>query len=429
VCKEGDCGACVLLVGEIKKDKVIYKSINSCLFPILKVCGKHVVTIEGLNQSSLNPIQESFVNEGASQCGFCTPGFLVSITGYLLNSSEFNIDEAVNAVAGNICRCTGYHSIKRSLSHIRQFQNEINYEKLISEKIIPPFFKEILPKLEKINSASKQKKSKEFSQLVSGGTDLFVQKPEDLLESEIEIIENHIEPEVRAEDDRIFISGSASVLDLESFVNSNTLNFSLDRLFKLFASLPIRSSATIAGNIINASPIADITISLLALNAELTLSMADGNTRNVLLRKFYKGYKNFDISPKEIINTITIKQPSQEDYFNFEKVSKRTHLDIASVNSAINLKIFSDRIINASISAGGVAPVPLYLRDTSKFLLEKIVSDKVVKKCIDIALSEIKPISDIRGSAEYKSLLLSQLIKAHFLALFPETISADIIHE
>ena len=117
-CKEGDCGACTVLVGSFNNGTIEYKSVNSCLLPIANINNKHVVTIEGINTDTFTPIQKEFINEGASQCGFCTPGFIVSFTGYLINCNNFCYDEAVNSIAGNICRCTGYNSIVRAVGAV-----------------------------------------------------------------------------------------------------------------------------------------------------------------------------------------------------------------------------------------------------------------------------------------------------------------------
>jgi xanthine dehydrogenase small subunit len=177
--------------------------------------------------------------------------------------------------------------------------------------------------------------------------------------------------------------------------------------------------ATIAGNFINASPIGDFTIFFLALDARLVLS--DGKTKRELpLRKLYKGYKTLDKNPDEHIEQIWFELPDATTYFHFEKVSKRTHLDIASVNSAIQLKRNGDIIEKACISAGGVGPVPMFLQKTSDFLTSKKISEELIKDAIAIMKTEISPISDARGTKEYKSLLLGQLIKAHLIPLTPK---------
>jgi xanthine dehydrogenase small subunit len=212
------------------------------------------------------------------------------------------------------------------------------------------------------------------------------------------------------------------------------------KVSKLVSSTPIRNIATIAGNFVNASPIGDFTILFLALDTHLTLSLSSKGVlsdkgegkvttskRDIPLREFYKGYKQLDKKEDEFIEQIWFEIPGKKDLFNFEKVSKRTHLDIASVNSAICIQTDGKVILKAGLSAGGVGPVPLYLSKTSAFLTGKKVSDDLVEEAIEIAQSEISPISDARGSEEYKRLLLSQLIKAHFITLFPKTLCLHLL--
>ena len=192
----------------------------------------------------------------------------------------------------------------------------------------------------------------------------------------------------------------------------------------LIASLPIRNSATIGGNFVNASPIGDTTIFFLALNS--TLNMVNGKSkRRILLKDLYKGYKNLDLKPGEYVESLEFKLPGENSHFNFEKVSKRSYLDIASANSAINLEVKNNVIYEAHVSAGGIAPIPLYLKSTSEFLTNKKIEPGLVEEAGQIIQSEISPISDIRGSAEYKRILIEQLFKAHFIELFPELIKME----
>ena len=143
------------------------------------------------------------------------------------------------------------------------------------------------------------------------------------------------------------------------------------------------------------------------------------------MNDFYKGYKDLDKSPDEILSTISFKLPTQDSHFNFEKVSKRIYLDIASVNTAIQLTVSKNKITESHISAGGVGPIPIYLRKTCDFLLNKALLPETVQSAHEILQSEISPISDVRGSADYKRLLLRQLFYAHFITLFPDQFSLD----
>ena len=426
-CREGDCGACTVLIGELTGNIVKYHSVNSCLFPIGDVNGKHVVTIEGLRGENLSVVQKSFIDEWASQCGFCTPGFIVSLTGYFLSNDKFDVNEAIESMDGNICRCTGHSSIIRAAkkstelisSRITNHTDHVNT--LIKTGLIPPYFNEILEKLKNIKTkqlSEKEKTSPTF--YISGGTDLFVQRWEDILNSNVQLSSsNGISSEIKIENGKCIIGARATVSD---FMNSEIITQyfpSLKEDLKLFGSLPIRNRATIGGNIINASPIADMTNILLALNSTIHLN----RKRRLLLKDFYKGYKTLDLNKDELIESISFDLPTKNSFFNFEKVSQRIYLDIASANSSIYLELSDDNITKVYISAGGVAPIPLYLSKTSEFLLSKEINYANISEAAEIAMTEISPITDARGTAEYKSLLLRQLIFAHFIKLFPEKIN------
>jgi xanthine dehydrogenase small subunit len=431
-CKEGDCGACTVLAGTLKNYKLEYQSVNSCLLPLGNVNHTHIVTIEGLNSNNLNHIQAGFIKEGASQCGFCTPGFVVSLTGYLTNNQSYEIDKALNSIAGNICRCTGYTSIKRAVSDVlNKFNstdaNELDkISSLVKNKILPNYFLEITERLKKLNSEKSNCHDKSANYFIAGGTDLYVQKPDELLDLEIVFIKNKKLSCIKVEEDICRVGAATTFEEINDSPAFHTYFPRLKNYFDLIASLPIRNSATIGGNIINASPIGDMTIFFLALNASVVLSNGV-NQRKILLKDFFKGYKILDKTDDEYLEYIEFKLPSKKSYFNFEKVSKRTHLDIASVNSAMYVETESDIITEIHISAGGVSPIPLLLKKTSQFLRGKKITIDSVVEALPIIQSEISPISDVRGSEDYKRILLNQLFKAHFVELFPELIKVEAL--
>jgi xanthine dehydrogenase small subunit len=185
--------------------------------------------------------------------------------------------------------------------------------------------------------------------------------------------------------------------------------------------------ATLAGNFVNASPIGDMTAFFLALDTTLLLQRPNGDVRELPLSNFFKAYKTLDKHPDEFI--ASFKFPLPVGQFNFEKVSKRTHLDIASVNSAMQLNVENGHITQAHVSAGGVAPIPLYAQKTSEWLHGKPINAQTVREANAILQEEIAPISDARGTSDYKRLLLRQLFYAHFLELFPNQINAQELLE
>ncbi|MDQ6756153.1 MAG: FAD binding domain-containing protein [Bacteroidota bacterium] len=423
-CREGDCGACTVLVGEILNNKLRYRSITSCLTALGNVNGKHVVTVEGLNTEGLNPVQQAMYNEGATQCGFCTPGFIVSLAGFCLSDDDKSYENAIASIDGNICRCTGYKSIQRASKNIAELMQKNKgdlIEYVTSNSILPQYFSGIKKRLIELNSKTNgvEKQNSNSKKHLGGGTDLYVQQHEKMVNADINFLFNKNELNgITKEGNKCIIGASATVTDLmESKIIKDAFP-DFKKVSKLVSSTPIRNIATIAGNFVNASPIGDFTILFLALNAHLIVG--DGNSkREIPLRKFYKGYKQLDKREDEFIEKILFELPDKNHFFNFEKVSKRTHLDIASVNSAINIKTDGKIITDAGLSAGGVGPVPMYLSKASAFLKDKKVTEEIIDEAIEIAQTEISPISDARGSEEYKRILLTQLIKAHFISLFP----------
>lgn len=421
-CREGDCGACTVLVGELSGNGIKYKTVNSCLLPIGSVIGKHVVSIEGLNVSGLSPVQLAMVEEGGTQCGFCTPGFIISLSAYFLNNKEYNPSDAVESLDGNICRCTGHTAIKKAAVRSVDFFNSRKGETLVSAGLLPSYFTDIPDRLKaliaKIKTIGDGQRVTTYR--IGGGTDLFVQKWEDLYKSDINFITaNAIKEKIKITGNEFIVDASTTVTDIMESEIMNRYFPDIKKYFILFGSLPIRNRATLGGNIVNASPIADMTNFFLALNSRLHLIDGNNVPREVLLKDFYLGYKTLDKKPEEIIKYVSFRLPSNKSFYSFEKVSRRTYLDIASVNTSMLIETDNEIITDVHISAGGVAPIPLYLTKTRNFLMNKNIDYKNIAEAARIALSEISPITDARGSVQYKRLLLRQLLYAHFLKLFP----------
>lgn len=429
-CREGDCGACTVLEGRIVNNAVKYNTIVSCLTPLGNVRGKHIVTIEGLNLEKLSPVQHALVEHNGTQCGFCTPGFTVSLTAFLLSDYDSNIENAIAAVDGNICRRTGYKSIERAANELIDLKEKIDKTEpvkwLVSKKYLPEYFNSIGKRLKDIQNVTKPNKNAKI--IVGGGTDMYVQKPDELMEQDLVFIPRNSESgKIIVTDKRCSISGEATTSDIMESKELQKHFLQLRKHFKLISSTPIRNIGTLAGNIVNASPIGDLSIFFLALDADLILSNKDKKERKLKLKDFFLSYKKLDIMDDDLIEAIEFLLPVKSDHFNFEKVSKRQYLDIASVNSAIKLAIENGIIIEAHLSAGGISPVPLYLKKTSAFLVDKEINAETIINANAIAQEEISPISDIRGSADYKRLLLRQLIFAHFIELFPNEISINVL--
>ena len=427
-CREGDCGACTVLEGQMEKDKIVYRSIVSCLTPLGNAHGKHIVTVEGLNMEKLSPVQQAMVDHNGSQCGFCTPGFIVSLTGHTLTYQPSDGVNAIDSVNGNICRCTGYKSIERaaiSISNMLKDKNPQNpIEWLVRQQFLPAYFADIPKRLQTIQVNNEQAAS--GRQIMGGGTDLMVQKPDEMAEQPLDLFFDMEELKgIREKDGQIVIGAAATANDIMQSALINKHLPGIKQHFRLVSSDPIRNMGTIGGNIVNASPIADLVIYFLALNASVKLY--DGvNYRMLPLRSLYLDYKKLAMQDGEYIESVSFPIPEKPIAFNFEKVSKRTHLDIASVNTALYIKTHGEVVDECSVAVGGVSPIPLFLEKCSSFMIASKLDSKTLKDAAKILDSEISPISDVRGSKAYKRLLARQLFYAHFLELFPTKFS---LHE
>nr|WP_321247951.1 FAD binding domain-containing protein [uncultured Psychroserpens sp.] len=422
-CREGDCGACTVLVGTLENDTINYQTITSCISPLGNAHGKHIVTVEGTNlKDKLTAQQEAMKANYATQCGFCTPGFVVSLTGFALSNSEKNYSNALDAIGGNICRCTGYKAIEKAALQVCEqlhFSSEgLSTHQLIENEFIPAYFATITERLKDLEAKDiNQPKGK----YVSGGTDLYVQQADHLADNSVHLIaEKDYLKGISIENNSCTIGTNSTVSDLW---NHNALNAYFPKLkdhLKLVSSEQIRNMASFGGNLVNASPIGDMTIFFLALNSAVTISDENGKERQTALKNFYQAYKTYDLNDGELLKSIHFKLPSKQSFFNFEKVCKRTHLDIASVNSAIHMSVENNIISEAHVSIGGVAAIPKYLHDTSKFLTGKSLTSETILEANTILQNEISPISDVRGTSDYKRLLGRQLFFAHFTELFPK---------
>ncbi len=432
-CREGDCGACAVLIGTLENGRVCYRPVTSCLMPIAELNGQHLVTIEGLNLDRLSCIQQAIVDEGASQCGFCTPGIVISVTGRLMEQTEpMDLEAMKTALGGHLCRCTGYRSLKACVGALRHLPiggGRSGVEHLVAEGELPAYFEDIPARLEAM-AVSSCAAPAPGAVIIAGGTDLYVQQGDHLPLADIVALGTM--PGLRgvAESDTHVTIGPATTFeDLAESAPFRSIVPRVRRYMDDIASVQIRNRATVGGNLINASPIGDVTILLLALETSLSLESDSGGNRSVALADFYLGYKKMDLGKDEMLVSISIRKPHPEARVSWEKVSKRSRLDIASVNSALQIRSDGSTIRSATLTCGGVAATPLTLGATSAYLTGQVLSAATVREAIRIAQTEIDPISDIRGSASYKRLLVRQLIMAHFISLYPELMTMEAILE
>lgn len=428
-CREGECGACTVILGRFPL--VGYRPMPSCLMPAGQISNTHLVTIEGLQGERPNRLQQAFINQGATQCGFCTPGFILSLTGYLLEGRTVTLQDAVDALDGNICRCTGYGSIRRAVAQIVEplLGKVPSLQGLIELDLLPAYFATIPQRLAKLRgnclADSPDLTFEGFEKdrlLIAGGTDLYVQQGDTLNKSRPRFLIPESEP-IRVKAGMIEIAASASMEQLMRDPHLIDQFPGWREKLIVMASHIIRNRATIGGNLVNASPIADGAVLLLALDAQIQLVSSKGFRRRLPLREFFLGYKELDLNSDELVESLLVTKQDGAQLWNYAKVSKRKRLDIAGCNSAAVFTVNNQALASVGLAFGGVAPIPFTARQTMAWLREKPLTRETFLGSMEVLQEEISPIDDIRGSAEYKRRLACALMADHYLHCFSDTCS------
>nr|VFK18925.1 MAG: xanthine dehydrogenase small subunit [Candidatus Kentron sp. LPFa]VFK33420.1 MAG: xanthine dehydrogenase small subunit [Candidatus Kentron sp. LPFa] len=433
-CHEGACGACLVLVGD---GEMSYGALNACLLPLAEVEGRHVVTIEGLHgegDDGLTPIQQAIAEESAAQCGFCTPGIILALTGFFLNNRSPDMARAMIAMGGNICRCTGYQSMRRAIAGLcERFSDsggddrtETHGEWLVARGILPRYFLEIPNRLRGLPvSPREQVGAPPSGVIMGGGTDLGRMRGLAPRDSAVRYLSREEGLQgIRLAAGRCHIGAATTLEEIGNSPVMQGLFPGIRAYFDRIASEPIRRRITLGGNIAHASSVADAAVFFLATGASVVLAKGEGR-RELALKDFFAAREQSDREDGELLEEIHFPAPAGDAWFHFEKVSKRAWFDIASVNSAMQATMHDGTIEKVDLSAGGVAKIPLYLAMTVAYLTGKKPNIDTVREAGSVAQSEIAPISDARGSADYKRLLLRRLIHAHFLTLFPEQVTPE----
>jgi xanthine dehydrogenase small subunit len=425
VCEEGDCGACTVLVGTPRGGRLDYAPVNSCIQFMFQVDGAHVVTVEGLKLGDeLSSVQQSMVDHHGAQCGYCTPGFVVAMTALRESGSSVTGRAAREALTGNLCRCTGYDPIiEAALDMTRGHGRSI-------DELYPP-----APVAEALSRAPAAVRIVQNGRtffapdmhrdalaflaanpgtvIVQGGTDFGVQcnkrgfRPDAMMTlARLDGLDA-----ISIEDGALVVGGSATLSALEAFTDGRVP--ALHSILALFGSPQIRNAGTLAGNIANASPIADTLPFLFVCGAELELESVRG-TRVVAINGFYKGYKQLDKAPDEMITKVRIPLPGSSETVRLYKVSKRRDLDISTFTAAIRMTLSGGTMSGVRLAYGGVAPVVLRLPRTEALLEGAAATEALFRDAGEVARGEIAPISDVRGSKEFRSLLAGNVLMKFF---------------
>jgi xanthine dehydrogenase small subunit len=427
VCEEGDCGACTVLLGKVQDGEIAYQPVNSCIQYMYQLDCTHVITIEGLKvDGELNAVQESMVNCHGAQCGYCTPGFVVAMCSMFdQKCSSVNRQDIKDALTGNLCRCTGYESIisaglevsaDKVLKLRELYPSEDMVKSLSAAEKQPVAIQDGERKIAipvELEYAVKFKASNPGTVIVSGGTDVCVQCNKRGIEPQsiMSLCNLPGMDQITVADEEIKVGARVTLTELEGFYKETLPE--MHEMLRIFGSPQIKNAGTLAGNIANASPIADTLPYLFAMDASVELAGLKGS-RLVKMRSLYKGYKNLDWTQDEMIASIRIPLLRQDEVLKLYKVSKRKNLDISTFTAAIRMKTAGGRISAIDIAYGGVGPVVLMLPKTADYLIGKENSLENFVQAGEIAKQEITPISDVRGSSDFRYHLAGTILERFF---------------
>ena len=436
VCAEGDCGSCSVLIGRPSADaQIAYEPVCSCIQFVYQLDCTHIVTIEGLKyDGQLNPIQEAMVTCQGTQCGFCTPGFVVSLCAMFDEGNDApTSDDVRSACVGNLCRCTGYDSIVKAgvsvdRSKLRSLKQLYSPDRIASalhecarDAVIVSSGDRSFCKPTTIHDAASFRAANPSCTIIAGGTDIGVLINKGLREPKTILVLSALDDLRRIEvaDNTLVAGALASIAQLEEIARDALPEYSA--MLKYFGSSQIRNAGTIGGNIANGSSIGDSMPAMFVLNAEVELTGTSG-ARRVNINEFYTGYRTTVARPDELITRVFIPLPARDEIFKLYKISRRKELDISAFTAAIWIKRNGGEVIDdVRIAFGGVGPTILRLRKTEEFLRGNALTAASVEEAGRIARGEITPITDVRGSKEYRLQLGENIFRKFYVELSEAT--------
>jgi xanthine dehydrogenase small subunit len=432
-CAEGDCGACTVVLGELKADRrsVQYRAVNSCIRFLPTLDGKELVTVESLRQPSgaAHPVQQSMIDNHGSQCGFCTPGFVMSLFALYLNRSDARREHVVDALAGNLCRCTGYRPIidaglrqwsypapprwssaeAQSAAHVEALQRLVREPGGDASLQYPGFH---APRT--LDELSTALEAHPDAVLLAGGTDVGLWVTKQLRELPSLIYLGDIAELARIDSgpEEIWIGAAVTFTDawpalLHRFP-------ALEEQAARFASPPIRNSATLCGNLANGSPIGDAIPALIALGAQIELRRGPAQ-RRLPLEDFYLGYQRKALAAGEYVSGVAVPAPAAGQLLASYKLSKRIDQDISAVCATFCLQVKEGRVVSARLAYGGMAAIACRAAHAERALESSGWNLAGVESAIRALAVDFKPLSDMRASSDYRLRTAGALLRRFYL--------------
>jgi xanthine dehydrogenase small subunit len=424
-CAEGDCGACTVVIGSLENGQLEMKAVNSCIQFTPTLDGKALFTVEDLAQGSqLHPVQQALVECHGSQCGFCTPGFAMSLWGmYLKQETCPSRREIDDTLSGNLCRCTGYRPIidaarrmtelprvdfdrEALAATLRGLQHEAGTVYIAQGQTFHA--PRTVDELVAARAAHPQ------AVLLAGSTDVGLWVTKQMRELSDIIYLGHVEElkAVREQDGMLEIGAGVTLNDAYAAICARYPE--LAELWQRFASLPIRNAGTLGGNVANGSPIGDSMPWLIALNAVIVLRGPNGQ-RELALEDFYLGYQQKDLQPGEFVQALRIPLPRANIAFRTYKLAKRFDQDISAVCAAFAVELEAGIVKSARIAFGGMAATPKRAALAEAALNGRPWDEAAMKDAMAALAQDYAPLSDMRASNGYRMQGAQNLLRRFWL--------------
>ncbi len=430
-CASGDCGACtVVMVDLTPQQQLRYRQINACITPLHALHGKHIITVEHLKQpQGLHPVQQAVVEEHGTQCGFCTPGVVMSL--YALSKQSPAPSHPADYLAGNLCRCTGYRPLitaaeKIAGSDIADPLDNDEQKVLAWLKTVQPIEDGHYLKPKTRQALAQAKRTLPNAKLIAGGTDLSLEitQQRHSIDEFIDISEVDDMLEITPTVSGWRIGAAMPMHQVHEFVREHFP--SADEVIERLGSLTIRHRATLGGSLGHASPIGDIAPLLISLNGHIEVD--DGENKTLYAPEDYiTGYRETLLKPNQWISAIHLPRLAPNQHHAIYKVSKRYEDDIATVTLGINMTIGSDsRVKSCIISAGGVAAKSVRLRQLEEVFVGKPLNLPLVHAAQEQVPQVIHPLSDVRATAQYRVRLVQNLLQRFYLQT--QQIETRLVH-
>ncbi|RDE09082.1 xanthine dehydrogenase small subunit [Pelagibacterium lacus] len=427
-CAEGDCGACTVLIGRKSDDNVRYAPANACIVLVSMLDGAHVVSIEHLKgrDGALHPVQQAMVDTHGSQCGFCTPGFVMSLYALWLTRPDPSVAEIETALQGNLCRCTGYAPIVRAAQAASRYgsasEDALNAGRaamaarldalcdgrrvvVAGERglsIVPADVDDLAAVLEEMPEAT----------IVAGATDVGLWVTKFMRDIAPVVLVGHLLEEIAVADGRIVFGAGVSYRRAFETIAAHIPQ--MGELFNRIGGAQVRAMGTIGGNIANGSPIGDTPPPLIALGAEITLRKG-GARRVVRLEDFFIAYGKQDREKGEFVESVAVPLPGPEDLFGVYKVTKRRDEDITATLGAFRVRLADGAVAEAVIAYGGMAATPKRAGAVEAALVGRPWTLESVEMAMERFGEDFQPLSDWRASAEYRMLAAKNLLKRFYI--------------